>query len=159
MADPRYRVRSQGEVFDSSIAAWIPDPKTSAGGLGSGSTQVSVSSVAGIVSVAQASTVWAVQAAFQVASTVSRSSVTQSSTSVTLQTSNATRLMWSAFNHPTQGANLYVKFGATASTSDFDVRLPPLAYYELPRPIYTGRIDGVWDSTGAGFARVCEWVP
>ena len=95
----------------------------------------------------------------QTASTTARSSVTQSSTSVTLQAANTARLGWSCFNRPTQSANLYVKFGATASTSDFDVQMAPDALYELPTvPVYTGRIDGVWDSTGTGVARVTEWL-
>src|SRR5438132_12856815 len=41
-------VVTQGQVYDSSIAAWIPDPKTAAAG-GAGSTTVNVSSLAGPV--------------------------------------------------------------------------------------------------------------
>lgn len=97
---------------------------------------------------------------FQKASTSARASITQSSTSVTMQSSNTSRLGWSCFNNPTQNSNLYLKFGAaTASTSDFDVRLTPFAYYEMPQPITTELIVGVWDSTGVGFARVREVLP
>ncbi len=92
------------------------------------------------------------------ASTSARSSVTQSSTSVTMQNANGSRLQWTCQNNPTQNSNLYLKFGATASTADWDVRMAPFAYYEMPQPIYTGRIDGIWDSTGVGYARVCEWL-
>lgn len=88
--------------------------------------------------------------------TATRSSVVQSSTSVTAQASNANRLGWSCYNHPTQASYLYLKFGTTASTTDFDVRMPPFSLYELPQPCYTGRIDAIWDSTGAGYARVVE---
>lgn len=94
------------------------------------------------------------------ASTSARASISQSSTSVTLQSSNASRMGWSCFNNPTQNAHLYIKFGAaTASTTDFDVRLEPLGYYEMPLPVTTELIVGVWDSTGAGFARVREVLP
>jgi hypothetical protein len=263
MADPRHTVVARGFVFDSSVASWIPDPKTAVGGgPGGGSTQVSIreiltssgasvmdstnaaikvnvvaGSAAGstVVSVSTgsvrvhqstgadlnatvlqgtspwvtsvstgslrihqstaadlqatvgpASTVWAVQlsnystiasistgsvrvhqssaADLQVteiqsiASTTARASVTQSSTSVTLQSSNASRLFWSCYNRPTQGAELFVKLGTTASTTDYDVSIPAGGYYELPYR-YTGRIDGIWNSTGAGFARVCEGLP
>lgn len=152
MADPRHTANSRGYVFDSSVAAWIPDPKTAAGGGGSGSTQVSVSSVAGLVATVGDSTI-----VWTPASTTARASITQSSTSVTLQAANANRLGWSVFNRPTQAAELFVKFGASASTSDFDVIVPSNDYYELPSR-YTGRIDGVWGSTGAGFARVTEYL-
>jgi len=94
------------------------------------------------------------------ASTSARSSITQSSTSVTMQSSNANRLGWTCFNNPTQAANLYLKFGAaTASTTDFDVRISPFQYYEMPQPVTTELIVGVWDSTGTGFARVREVLP
>lgn len=97
---------------------------------------------------------------FLKASTSARSSVTQSSTSVTMQSSNANRLGWTCFNNPTQGANLYLKFGGgTASTADFDVRIVPFQYYEMPIPVTTELITGVWDSTGVGFARVREVLP
>ncbi len=185
---PRVPQRTFGHVFDSSIAAWIPDPKTSAAG-GAGSTQVAVSSVAGIVATSPASTVWASSAGFHFdssggllvsppasttvavssvsgtvavltvpAASIARSSVTQSSTNVTLQAANTARRMWLCYNRPTQNANLFLKWGATASTSDFDVMLAANAYFEMPRPVYTGRIDGIWDSTGVGFARISEWT-
>jgi hypothetical protein len=90
--------------------------------------------------------------------TATRASLTQSSTSVTAQASNANRLGWSCFNNPTQGATLYLKYGTTASTTDFDVQIAPFGYFELPQPCYTGRIDAIWDSTGAGYARTVEWT-
>jgi hypothetical protein len=89
--------------------------------------------------------------------TATRSSLVQSSTSVTAQASNANRLGWTCFNNPTQGSFLFLKYGTTASTTDFDVRIAPFGYFELPQPCYTGRIDAVWDSTGAGYARIVEF--
>lgn len=170
MADPRHTVTARGYVFDSSVAAWIPDPKTAAGGSGSGSTVVTVSTGSVRVhqstaadlaaTVTQGTNPWTIAgnstAIEPLASTTARASVTQSSTSVTLQSSNADRVRWSVYNRPTQAADLFVKFGATASTSDFDVVVVADQLYELDFR-YTGRIDGIWSSTGAGFARVCEW--
>lgn len=93
------------------------------------------------------------------AANIIRSSIAQSSTSVQMSAANSSRLVWTCFNNPTQAANLYLKYGTTASTTDFDVRIVPFGYFEMPRPVYTGRIDGIWDSTGAGFARIAEFQP
>lgn len=117
-----------------------------------------------LASVQQNSTVWQVQQSTGVhgarASTVSRASVTQSSTSVTLQTSNASRMGWTVTNNPNNGASLYVAFGGgAASTSDFDLIVRSGGYYEMPQPVFFGEIRGIWDSTGTGFARTCEWRP
>lgn len=89
-------------------------------------------------------------------STTARSSVTQSSTNVTLQAASTARRTWTCYNRPTQNASLHVKFGATASTTDFDFKILPEQYYEMPQPVYHGLIDGIWDSTGAGYARIVQ---
>lgn len=85
--------------------------------------------------------------------TATLANVAGSATSVTLQASNTARLGWLVYNDST--ASLYVKFGTTASATSFTVFLGPGAYYELPRPCYTGRIDGIW-TAAAGNARVTE---
>jgi hypothetical protein len=53
-------------------------------------------------------------------------------------------------------AVLYVKFGATASTTSYTVQLAAGAYYEFPRPVYGGVVDGIWASAN-GAARTTEW--
>lgn len=90
------------------------------------------------------------------ASTATSSNSTQSSTNFTMLAGNANRNGFTCFNQPTQGANLHLKWGATASTSSFNVRIPPFGYYEMPSPIYQGQIDAIWDSTGVGRAQVTE---
>jgi hypothetical protein len=85
--------------------------------------------------------------------TATNASVAGSASAVTLQASNTARESWSCFNDST--ATLYVKFGATASTSDFKVKLLPGGYYEMAVPVYTGIITGLWDSA-TGNARVSE---
>jgi hypothetical protein len=58
------------------------------------------------------------------------------------------------FNDST--AVLYLKFGTSASTSDYTVQIPADGYYEFPQPLYTGEVDGLWASAN-GFARTTEW--
>lgn len=82
-------------------------------------------------------------------------SVAASVSNVTLLPSNSTRLGATIYN---DSMNLmYVKLGATASLSDFTIKLFPLSYYEIPYG-YTGEIDALW-SNSTGFARIGELTP
>jgi hypothetical protein len=85
-------------------------------------------------------------------STPTQSSVAGSATNVTLLASNANRLGATFYNDST--ANLYLKLGATASTSSFTILLLGGDYYEVPFS-YTGQIDGLWASA-TGNARITE---
>lgn len=49
-------------------------------------------------------------------------------------------------------AVLYVKFGATASATDYTVAVPASGYYELPMPVYSGLVTGTLAS-GTGNAQ------
>jgi hypothetical protein len=54
--------------------------------------------------------------------------------------------------------SLYITFGggavnALSVTGTFDVKLTSGSYYELPKPIWTGEIWGIWDTAG-GWARI-----
>lgn len=81
--------------------------------------------------------------------------VAGSATSVTLAVANTGRVGVGIFNDST--ALAYIKFGATASTTSFTVRLDPGGYYELAgHGIYTGIIDCIW-ATATGNARVSTW--
>ena len=80
---------------------------------------------------------------------------TSSATSITLLSANSARVGASIFNAST--ALLYVKLGATASTTSYTVRISTNGYYELV-PGYTGIIDGIWASAN-GFAYVTELTP
>jgi hypothetical protein len=82
-------------------------------------------------------------------------SVAASVTSVTLLSSNSTRLGATIYNDSM--SFLYVKLGAAASTSSFEIKLFPLSYYEVPYG-YTGQIDGIW-ADSSGFARIGELTP
>lgn len=89
-----------------------------------------------------------------VAGTATLANVNDTASSTTLQASNTNRLGWSCFNDSTQ--TLMLKFGATASATSFTVRMAAGAYYEMPKPIYTGVIDGIWAADASGAARVTE---
>ena len=88
----------------------------------------------------------------QRAATPSQSSVAGNASSVSLLAANAARLGATIYNDST--ANLYVRLGSTASSSNFTIKLAPNDYYEVPFN-YTGAINGIWDSA-TGNARITE---
>ena len=69
-------------------------------------------------------------------------SVADTASSTTLLSSNASRKGFRITN--TSSAVLYVKYGTTASATDFTARLPQYAYLE--ENLYDGRVDGIWAS-------------
>ncbi len=85
--------------------------------------------------------------------TATLSNVASSATNVTLLASNAARKQAMIYNDST--AILYVKLGATASATSHTVQMAAASYYELPQPVYSGIIDGIWASAN-GSARVTE---
>ena len=88
------------------------------------------------------------------AGTATLSAVADSASSATLLASNTSRLGATIEND--SSARLYVKLGATASTTSYSVSLDQYGYYEVPFG-YTGRIDGIWASDpGDGGARITE---
>ena len=83
-------------------------------------------------------------------------SIDDQATSATLLDANASRKGWAIYNDST--STLYLRFGATASTTAFTVALIAGAYYEqLGHGVYAGRVDGIWSADGSGAARVTEW--
>lgn len=89
------------------------------------------------------------------ASSSAVTSTSASTSSVTILASNATRVGATVFN--TSSKVMYVKLGATASTSSFTTQLFANSYWEVPND-YTGVIDAVWAGTG-GAAIVTELTP
>lgn len=84
---------------------------------------------------------------------VAQSSVNDTASNVTLLASNTNRLGATIFNDST--VTLYLKLGATASTTSFTVAMVAASYYEVPFA-YTGIIDGIWASDASGAARITE---
>lgn len=79
-------------------------------------------------------------------------SVTGNASSVLFDATRAGRLGMIVVNDST--STLFVKYGLTATTTGYSVIMPPVAYWEMPTPIYTGEIDGIWQAANAGAARV-----
>ena len=49
-----------------------------------------------------------------------------------------------------------LKYGTTASSTSYTVSIPAGGYWEMPFPIYTGRIDAIWLADGSGSLRITE---
>jgi hypothetical protein len=75
---------------------------------------------------------------------------------VTLRAANANRLGLVIYND--SNSRLYVKLGATASTTSFTERLESQQSYPVPF-WYTGVVDGIWAPNVSGSARVTELTP
>lgn len=85
-------------------------------------------------------------------SSVSR--VSASATAVTLAASNTIRVGLIIYNDST--SDLYVKFGSSASATDFTYFIPPTGTLEaLAGVSYVGEISGIW-TTATGAAQVTE---
>lgn len=89
-----------------------------------------------------------------VAAGVALSNVNDANSNTTLLSANADRRGVAIFNDSTEA--LYVKFGTTASTTSFTVKILAGGFYEMPEPIYVGQIDGIWSANGSGAARITE---
>ena len=87
--------------------------------------------------------------------TATTSSVNDTASNVTILAANANRLGATVYNDST--SILYLKLGATATTTDYTVKLLPDDYYEIPAK-YAGIIDGIWSADASGAARVTELV-
>jgi hypothetical protein len=79
---------------------------------------------------------------------------TTANTNVTLLAADSTRVFASIFNN--SGKTMYIKLGATASTTSFTVQLFDKSYWEVP-DTYTGQIDAF--ALGTGTALVTELTP
>jgi hypothetical protein len=81
--------------------------------------------------------------------------VASSASNVTIMAANEARRVAMVYNDST--AVLYLKFGATASTTSFTILIPSQGYYEFPQPCYSGQVDGIWAAAN-GSARVTELI-
>ena len=88
--------------------------------------------------------------------TASVRKVDSSTSNVTLAASYKWRRSMSIFNSDDNA--LFVKFGATATSTDFTVKIPAGGHWEMPQPPYTGQIDGIWadDEDDYGSAHITE---
>lgn len=79
--------------------------------------------------------------------------VASATTLTSLLAENTNRAQWCVFNDST--AVLYLKYGATVSSTDYTVKIAAGGFYEAPFPCYTGAVAGVWASAN-GYAYVTE---
>lgn len=58
----------------------------------------------------------------------------------------------------TDANDLYLRYGDTATTASngWTYKISAGATWEMPQPIYAGRIDGIWTAAGAGVAEMTE---
>ena len=89
------------------------------------------------------------------AKTDSITRVSGSASNVTLIAANASRRRETIVND--SSATLYVKFGETASITDYSYKLEVNQTLEFPAPVYTGIVDGIW-SSATGAAQCTEAV-
>ena len=80
-------------------------------------------------------------------------SVASSVSSVTIAAANTARRMLLIYNDST--SVLYLAYAATATATAFTIKLPAASLYEMPSPVYTGIVTGIWSSAN-GSARVTE---
>ena len=89
-------------------------------------------------------------------STATLTNIDDTAASTALLASNSSRRGFAIFNDSTSA--LYVKFGTTAASTAFTVKIEASGYYELVgNGVYTGPVDGGWVSDASGAARVTEW--
>lgn len=86
-------------------------------------------------------------------STETLANVAASASSVTVLASNSSRRQATFFNDSTSA--VYIKLGATASTTSFTYKLFAYQTLELTNPVYQGVVDAIWDSA-TGSMRVTE---
>jgi hypothetical protein len=93
---------------------------------------------------------------FSVPNSGTKSSVAGNAGSVSILSANSQRKAATFYNDSTSAMYLDLT-GGTASATSFTVKLQQQQFYELPLPIYTGAITGIWD-TATGNARITEFV-
>lgn len=89
-----------------------------------------------------------------VSATSTLSNVPAVTASTSILASNSSRKAMYLYNDSSSA--MYLKFGTTASTTSFTVKVPAANFFEMPTvPIYTGALTAVWD-TATGNARITE---
>lgn len=84
-------------------------------------------------------------------------SVASAATSATLMDANASRKGMMIRNSDANA--LSVRYGSPATTSagGRSFVIPADGLWEMPQPIYTGLIAGIWAADGSGAAEITEW--
>lgn len=109
---------------------------------------------AGLVRYILVTTAGAVRTSPGAAPTATLANKNYSGSNQTLAAANAARLGLLVFND-TDGA-LFLKYGATATTSSFTVKIAAGGYWEMPTPLWAGIVDGIGTGGSTGATRVTE---
>lgn len=86
-------------------------------------------------------------------STSTLSNANSSASSGTLIAANAARKGLIIYNDSVE--TVLIKYGSTASTTSFTTAIQPGEEWSMPKPVYTGIIDGIWLAAD-GAARITE---
>lgn len=78
------------------------------------------------------------------------SNVNDAATNATILSADTARKGFRLYNDSEYGC--YVKYGATATTSDFSIFMP--AGSTWVENSYRGQVDGIWEANGSGAMRV-----
>lgn len=84
----------------------------------------------------------------------SLSSVVSSATSVQLLNSNTSRRGAIFVNLADKAC--FLKFGQTASATSFTYKIPAQGTLEMPRPVFTGHIHAIWETSPTGSIYITE---
>lgn len=88
---------------------------------------------------------------FPTSTVASLTNISGTTGSVLVAATDGNRRMMLAVNDST--AVLYLRYGVTAGTQTYSIRIPSLGYWEMPLPIWQGEIDAIWDSVNVGAGR------
>lgn len=125
-------------------------PLMGAGNTGTGSQRVTIATDQAAVPVSVASPLPVAPPSVTTAGTLTRAS--NNTSSATLMALNAARKGLLLYNDST--TNCFVKFGATASTTSFAVKLFATDSYSMDPPIYTGVVDYICDAASGNMEAV-----
>lgn len=90
------------------------------------------------------------------ASQTTLTSVNDSATSQQLLAASSTRVGFSLFNDSTETA--YIGLGVTPTSTSFNVKLVPGAYFEqMSGVVFTGVINAIWSADASGAMRVTRY--
>jgi len=127
-----------GQMFDSATGA------VRTIGSGGGGVSSAITSPVG-----QGSAAAALSTTPAVVSTASITTLASTAASQQLLAANAARTGLILVN--TDANQVRVKYGTTASASSFTFIVPGnFGQWEMPEPVYTGRLDAIWDADGTG---------
>ena len=86
--------------------------------------------------------------------TATLSALASAATSGQALAANSSRIGVIVYNSDSNAVLL--KYGTTASASSFTVRIAGGGHWSMPQPVYTGRIDVIWEADGAGSLYITE---